>query len=97
MGKGSLLALYQHELVSCIIFVSLNDPEPSFQGETMHRIKASRYIRESQKPVRALPLFSAEDWDKLFLLSESEFPDLVNMGVTRKISVLLFMAVTIIK
>lgn len=54
-------------------------------GETMHCIKAPKYTRELEKTVLALLPFGAGDGDKLFLLSESEFPELVNMGLIKKI------------
>lgn len=67
-------------------------------GETLYRIKTSEYIREFQRPVVALLLSSTGNLDELFYLSESEFSDLVKMGIIRKIPVLLlFMTAGVIK
>lgn len=65
--------------------------------EMWYRVKTSKYIREFQRPVLALPLPGPGNLGKLFYLPESNFSDLVNMEITRNIPVLLFTAAGMIK
>ena len=88
--------LYLHELISCWIFASLNDPEPDLRGDIVWN-EDIRYIPEFQGPVLSRPLCSAGNLHDLSYLSGSEFPDHVKMGIIRNIPVLLFLTAGMIK